>query len=67
VPRRSGHDVGYGLAGCCFPSSGSVTTTFTGRLLGGRTETLTFTGACGEATLTDTDGKTVPCTLVQCL
>jgi hypothetical protein len=61
------HDVGYGLAGCCFPSSGSVTTTFTGRLLAGKTETLAFSGACGEGTLTTTDGKTVPFTLTQCL
>jgi hypothetical protein len=33
----------------------------------GKTETLSFSGVCGEATLTKVGGESVPLTLQQCL
>jgi hypothetical protein len=53
--------VGYGEGDCCFPTSGNVTTTGAGK-----TETLVFTGLCGEATLT-TGKVTSALTLMHCL
>jgi hypothetical protein len=57
------NNVGWGEAGCCFPTTGSVTTTFSG----GKSESLSFSSICGEATLTTVNGKTVPITLQHCL
>jgi hypothetical protein len=58
--------VTFGQAGCCFPTSGTVTTTIQGGASDGRTETLTFGGACGEASLTRTSGETFQRTLQNC-
>jgi hypothetical protein len=58
---------GYDLVGCCFPTTGSVSTTFSGGALAGKTEPLVFSNVCGEATLTTVSGRTVPITLLHCL
>jgi hypothetical protein len=63
---------------CCYPVSGSVTTTFAasadssvpptalGQAFVGQSETLTFTG-CGLATFTDYTGASKSVTLTHCL
>jgi hypothetical protein len=61
------NNVSFGDAGCCFPTSGSVSTAFSSGTNKGKTETLTFTAVCGEATVTLPDGKTIPWTLLHCL
>jgi hypothetical protein len=59
-------------AGCCTPTSGTVTTTFNTSASGalakysGATETLTFTG-CGTATYTGPEGYTGNVSLTHCL
>jgi hypothetical protein len=58
--------VGYGEADCCFPTSGNVTSTTANAPGAGDTETLSFTGLCGEATLTRR-GVTSALTLIHCL
>jgi hypothetical protein len=59
--------VGYGEVGCCFPTTGSISTTFQRGANLGKTETLTFSAACGEATLTTASGASEPLTLQHCL
>ena len=59
--------VGYGEPGCCFPTSGTLTATFSKGSVVGKTETLTFDGTCGDATLTKADGTTESITLKHCL
>lgn len=59
--------VGYGDAACCFPTSGSVSTTFSKGADVGKTETLTFSSTCGEATLKAASGASVPLVLQYCL
>jgi hypothetical protein len=59
--------VGYSDPGCCFPTSGSVSTTFSEGPDTGKTETLTFSPFCGEATLTTASGEKEAITLQQCL
>jgi hypothetical protein len=59
--------VGYGEPGCCFPTSGSVSTVFDSGSDKGKTETLRFTALCGEATLTNADGSSEDITLQHCL
>jgi len=59
---------------CCFPTSGSISTSFastttsnaTGISLNGKIETLSFTG-CGTATFTSMTGATSTVTLDHCL
>ncbi len=61
--------------GCCFPISGTISTTFSqgnnvqptaaGRLALGKTETLSITG-CGTASLTSYDGSTANVVLDRC-
>jgi len=58
--------VGF-VAGCCYPTSGSVTTTFLNGPFVGDTETLTFSSSCGETSLKDASGKIAPLTLEHCL
>lgn len=58
--------VGYGAPECCFPTTGSVSTTYS-RGQVGKTERLVFSGVCGSATLTDAEGTTAPLTLAHCL
>jgi hypothetical protein len=60
-------NVAYGNIACCYPSSGSVTTTFSAGPDKSKTETLSFTAICGEATLTRANGSTEVITLDQCL
>lgn len=57
----------YGDSGCCFPTTGSVSTAFTEGPNVGKTEKLLFSSACGETTLTFTDGTTAALTLIECL
>jgi hypothetical protein len=58
--------VGYGKADCCFPTSGNVTSTTASASGAGDTETLSFTGLCGEATLIRR-GVASALTLLHCL
>lgn len=60
------NDVGYSEPGCCFPTSGSVTSTYEDGAKS-RTESLTFSAICGEATFTNADGQTSALTLQHCL
>jgi hypothetical protein len=61
--------VEYGDANCCFPTGGSVTTTFVSGPHSGGTETLTFSSSttCGAAKLTHPDGTTAGLTLMHCI
>ena len=59
--------VGFGDPLCCFPTSGSVKTTFESGPDKNKTESLAFSAVCGEATLTGPDGKSSPFTLSHCL
>lgn len=59
--------VGYAEPLCCFPTQGSVSTTYTKGGEAGKTETLAFTSVCGESVLTQTDGQRVALTLEHCL
>jgi hypothetical protein len=61
------NDVAYGNTACCYPTGGSVTTTFSSGPNVSKTETLAFMALCGEATLTKPDGSTESLTLEQCL
>ncbi len=60
------NDVKYGNADCCFPTGGSVTTTVVQGTGTSRSESLTFTAACGESVFTDSHG-TSALTLQHCL
>jgi hypothetical protein len=59
--------VSYGNPACCFPTGGSVATTVVNGAGKGRTETLSFGGTCGEATLTPSSGAAERLTLAHCL
>jgi len=59
--------VAYGDTACCYPTGGSVTTTFSSGPNRNKTESLVFTAVCGEATLTKPDGTSESLTLEQCL
>jgi hypothetical protein len=61
------NDVAYGNTACCYPTGGSVTTTFSSGPNRSKTETLSFTAICGETSLTKPDGATESLTLEQCL
>ncbi|MGB8296435.1 MAG: hypothetical protein WCG85_13490 [Polyangia bacterium] len=61
------NSVTYGDAFCCFPTAGSVTTTKQNGPHVGKTEMLTFSSVCGEATLTTYNGSTVALTLEHCI
>lgn len=60
-------DVGFGAPNCCYPTAGTVTTTFQSGPFKGTTETISFGAICGEATLTSTSANTGPLTLKHCL
>ena len=61
---------------CCWPVGGSISTVFSagqnvsptalGTKLVGKSETLSFTGACGSGTLTATDGSTSAVSFNRC-
>ena len=57
----------FTISDCCFPASGVITSTFTGGTFAAKTETLTFTSSCGEATLIDSSGASSSVTLQHCL
>jgi hypothetical protein len=61
------NSVGYGQPACCFPTSGSVSATFSKGPDAGKTESLSFSDVCGEATLTKANGATESLTLAHCL
>jgi hypothetical protein len=54
-------------AGCCYPTGGSVSTTFSGGKMDGKTETMEFTSKCGEVQFTDVTSKQTGLTLHHCL
>lgn len=54
-------------SGCCFPTGGSAVTTFSGGKLDGKSETVTYGPACGDATLVTSDQKSSGLTLHHCL
>lgn len=54
-------------AGCCYPTGGSISTTFTGGKLDGKTETMTFSSKCGEVQLATVTQKVTGLTLHHCL
>lgn len=56
--------VTWGSSTCCYPTSGSVSSTLTGSRSG--TVSLSFTANCGEANFTDTDATVSSVTLSQC-
>jgi hypothetical protein len=60
-------NVTYSEPLCCFPTSGSVSTTFSKGPDVGKTETLAFTSVCGESVLTTADGSRAALTLEHCL
>jgi hypothetical protein len=57
------NNVTWGSNTCCYPTSGSVSTTFTGTTTG--TTTMTY-GGCGTATFVDTKGATSTQSLKLC-
>jgi hypothetical protein len=61
------NDVTYGDGTCCFPTSGTVTDTFSSGPNAGKSDTLSFSGTCGESTLTLPDGTKNPITLIHCI
>jgi len=61
------NNVAYADGACCYPTSGSVTTTFSKGPDKTKTETLTFNSVCGDVTLTKPNGETVDLPLDQCL
>jgi hypothetical protein len=59
--------VGFSEPACCFPTTGSVSTTFVNGPHAGKSESLSFSSVCGEASLTTVNGKTIAVTLQHCL
>ena len=60
-------NVAFADTACCFPTGGSIATHFSSGSNQGKTETLAFSGVCGEATLTDASGAVSSVTLQHCL
>lgn len=60
-------NVTYSEPLCCFPTSGSVSTTFSKGPDVGKTEGLEFSSVCGETVLHRADGTSVALTLEHCL
>jgi hypothetical protein len=58
------NNVTWGSSSCCYPTSGSVSTSLTGTRTGN--VSLDFSSTCGQATFTDTDSSTSTVTLNQC-
>jgi hypothetical protein len=58
--------VTYGNPLCCFPTSGTISTSYASGPLLNSGETLTFSSSCGEATLTQ-NGTSSPITLIHCI
>jgi hypothetical protein len=58
------NNVTWGDSTCCYPTSGSISTTLTGSLTG--TTTTTFSSTCGTATFVGTDSTSSTITLKNC-
>lgn len=58
------NNVTWGNSSCCYPTSGSISTSLSGALTG--STSLAFTSTCGSATFTSTSGSTSTVTLNQC-
>lgn len=59
------NNVLWGSSSCCYPTSGTISTTLTGSL--SDTLTMTFSATCGEASLTSGSNSTpTPIYLTQC-
>ncbi len=58
------NSVAWGSSSCCYPTSGSISSTLTGSRTG--SVTLAFTASCGQANFTDTTATITPITLTQC-
>jgi hypothetical protein len=54
----------WGNSACCYPTSGTISTTLTGSTTG--TTSLAFTSTCGTANFTDTTGATSSVSLSYC-
>ncbi len=54
----------WGSSSCCYPTSGTISTTFSGSTTG--TASLAFTSTCGTANFTDTNGSTSSVSLSYC-
>jgi hypothetical protein len=52
---------------CCYPTGGTVSTTFSGGTLDGQTESMKFGPGCGTVTLNDTKQQKTGLTLHHCL
>ena len=57
-------NVKWGTSTCCYPTSGTIATSFSGTVTG--TATTTFTTNCGIASFVDTTGTTSTVTLRSC-
>jgi hypothetical protein len=57
------NSVTWGSANCCYPTSGNISSSFSGSVTGNTT--LTFSSTCGSATFADSSG-TSNVTLTQC-
>ena len=53
--------------GCCFPTGGSIRTTFVGGAFDGKSESMTYGPGCGESTLSDTENQRTGLALHHCL
>lgn len=58
------NSVQWGSSSCCYPTSGSISTTLTGAVSG--TTTLTYSSTCGTATFVDTSGSLSSLELSYC-
>lgn len=58
------NSVTWGSSTCCYPTSGSISSVFTGSVTG--STTMTFTTSCGSATFVDTDASSSTVTLTKC-
>jgi len=56
--------VKWGSASCCYPTSGTISSNFSGSVTG--TTLLTFTTTCGAATFQGSDGVSTSVALSQC-
>jgi len=58
------NNVTWGNSTCCFPTSGTLTSAFSGSITGN--STMTYTATCGTASFTDTSGTTSSVSLSIC-
>lgn len=58
------NNVTWGSSSCCYPTSGSISSTLSGSRTG--SISLAFSTTCGQATFTDADSSASTVTLTQC-